>query len=161
MESEFEADPADPGLARRSLDGLGQLGREVARDHQVRLAGLESRPYRCGRVRVEVQLGREEGHHLGPVGRRHVLGRHDQAVAHHARREDDGAAPVVDLASPAGHGVVVVDLALGARDELVALADLPVAEPDDQCTGSHDEHDQEHEQAAPRISSTDHGDVAR
>jgi hypothetical protein len=51
---------------------------------------------------------------------------------------------------------VVVDLATGALDELFALPDLPVAEAGDEGARRDDEHDQEHEQAAPRICSTDH-----
>ena len=48
-------------------------------------------------------------------------------------------------------------VAARAVDELVALPDLPVAEAHDERTCGNDEHDQEQEQAAPRICSTEHG----
>src|SRR5262249_30472558 len=71
--------------------------------------------------------------------------------------KDDGAATVVDLAALAGHLGAVVDLPMGALDEVVAAHHLPVAEADGEAARADREHDQEQEQAAPRIRPTAHG----
>ena len=86
-------------------------------------------PCSVGRGRlVEVELRGEEVGHPARSASVMCWAETIEPVARDARGEDHGAAAVVDLAAPARDLGAAVDLAPRALDELVALAELPVAE---------------------------------
>ena len=153
----FEGDARDGPVARRGPDPVGHRRFDAAGEDDVRLVLLVD-PGTKGGGRLFVQTEHPDQR----VGGRtafiagHAVGRGHEPVARHGRRQDDGARPVVDLAAGGG----LLDANGGLRgslvDQEVALPHLPEGQSRDERERAHDDDEQEPDEAATRIRTTQH-----
>jgi hypothetical protein len=137
-------------------DGVRLGCRQLLRHDGVRLLADHRSADRGGVRTLRAQDVDQLGGDVGAAILGDHRGRRPQQVAVRGRREDDGPTAVVDAAPLRGLDDHALELVARHPHEPVALADLPVREPPDECAGDEAEDGDDRDQPQPAVGPRQH-----